>query len=261
MLRKVLWSSLSSLQTGRKGWFFGGAALGLATPVGIQAYEKALMLGWLHPLARLLCWPTSFFLLPINNDALAMLFAYFANSLLYALIAVWLRRASIAVLLVMLLVIWFYVPLSDGMLARLFAQHRQQFEKVIQMSDVDHTLVELTPNRVKTKDEKNYTAVDSEGVLPHKRWDEYRRVLAAAKLQGFYRSPATGQTFLVARASDAFGPFATYYGFLYCRSSRPGLSGYLACREREESMERPEFRYRRLESDWYSYKVFLKWWY
>jgi hypothetical protein len=258
-MQREHWSSLSPIRPGWRSWALGGALLGLTVLLGIRLYEQVWMFGYLHPIFVFAFWPTSpFFYLWTGTSVFLQLAAWFGNAALYAAIAVTLRRASVALVAVLLLLVFSQLPPSDKRLARQFNQHRVDFEKLVSMSNTDQNLTEVTPVRVRTGDDTK-TNVVSQRVdgLPQQRWEEYRRTLNAGQLKGFYRDTSTGQIFLLLRSSHTLGRFGTWYGFLYCPTERPPLGGgYVACSERKESATRSEYRYKRLDSDWYIYEVF-----
>ena len=100
-----------------KAWFFGGAALGLAIPFGMRVYERLLMLGDVRPVVQWLFWPTSLFSLfrhpsTVSGEAILFAFAALSNALLYGLLAKVLRRASIVIVLFVLIAVWISLPPS-----------------------------------------------------------------------------------------------------------------------------------------------------
>ncbi len=124
----------------RKAWFFGGAALGLAIPIAIRVYERVLMLGEVRPIVRWLFWPTSLFLdfgpwTALRWEVLFFWLLILGNALLYGLLAVLLRRASISVAVLLLVASWIVLPPSDTTLRKRFGKHRAELEQLVQMAN------------------------------------------------------------------------------------------------------------------------------
>ncbi len=120
-----------------KAWFFGGAALGLAIPLGMRVYERVLMLGHVRPVALWLFWPTSLFMnfrqsYTVTSDVLLFSLMILCNALLYGLLASVLRRASIGVAALLLIVVWVFLPPSDSALVSRFGEHKDELQRLVQ---------------------------------------------------------------------------------------------------------------------------------
>jgi len=245
-----------------KAWFFGGAALGLAIPLGMRVYERVLMLGHVRPVALWLFWPTSLFMnfrqsYTVTSDVLLFSLMILCNALLYGLLASVLRRASIGVAALLLIVVWVFLPPSDSALVSRFGDHRDELQRLVQMANSDAQVVQIGPSVVKTVDGREYGVSEAQSVLSQARWAEYRRLFQAAGLNdGLYRSPTTGDVFLSAHTLDKIDPVGSYFGYLYCPAINGRLSGSVPCMEGRESVDTGAYRWKKLDSDWYIYEVF-----
>src|SRR5437899_17224 len=156
------------------------------------------------------------------SDVLLFSLMILCNALLYGLLASVLRRASIGVAALLLIVVWVFLPPSDSALVSRFGEHRDELQRLVQMANSDAQFVQIGPSLVKTVDGREYGAPEAQSVLSQARWAEYRRLFQAAGLNdGLYRSPTTGDVFLSAHTLDKIDPVGSYFGYLYC----PAING------------------------------------
>jgi hypothetical protein len=243
-----------------KGWFFGGAALGLAIPFLLRSYEWVWMLGHVRPVVLWLFWPTSFlmdFSRPPGLAAGIVLFVliFLGNALLYGLLAAFLRRAFVALIALLLIVVWILLPPSDRSLAKRFGEHRAELEQLVRMASSDVQLFQIRPSLIMTVDGKEHQASEAQNVLSQSRWAEYRRLFEAAGLSGLSRSPVTAEVFLRVHWSREIDPAGSSLGYLYCPTPK-GLDGSAACTEDQDSAEQGRSRWKKLDSEWYIYEAF-----
>ena len=248
-----------------KAWFVSGVAVGLAVPLGMRIYEGVLMLGHVRPVVLWLFWPTSILYASLSQQvSSATTFTILAcllilgNSLLYGLLAMALRRASIGVVLLLFVAVWILRPPSDDALRKRFAAHRVELERLVVMANSDAQLVQIGPRLVKTVDGKEYGVSEVQTVISESRWAEYLKLLESAGVKdGLYRNAVTGDVFLRAHTLNKFSPLGTY-GYLYCSpvNARRSTPRSVPCVEDRESAETGIYRWKRIDSDWYIYEDF-----
>lgn len=244
-----------------KAWFLGGATLGLAIPFGLRLYERVWMLGRVRPIVLWLFWPTSSFMglsPPSGLTTGIILFAliFLGNALLYGLIAAFLRRASVAVIALLLIAVWILLPPSDSSLVKRFGEHRAELEQLVRMANSDVQLLQIRPSLIMTVDGKEHRTSEAQNVLSQTRWAEYRRLFVVAGLSGLSRSPVTGEVFLRVHWSREIDPVGSSLGYLYCPTPARRLDGSAACTEGQDSAERGGYRWKKLDSEWYIYEAF-----
>ena len=244
-----------------KGWFFGGVALGLTIPIAIRIYERLLMLGGVRPIVRWLFWPTSLFLdfgpwTAQRYEVIFVLLLILGNALLYGLLATVLRRASIGVAILLLVVGWIVLPPSDNTLVKRFAKHRAELEQLVQMANHDGRFILIAPGVIKTVDGKEYGVHDAQSVLAPSRWAEYQRLFKAVGMnEGLNRNEKTGDVFLAAHTLGKTEAVATYFGYLYCTNTGGRPYSFPPCMEGSDSAGGRRYRWRKLDSAWYIYEI------
>ena len=251
-----------------KAWFFSGAALGLAIPIGIRAYdvyERLLLLDGVPPFVQWLFWPTSLFMGFVRSysetvEGILASLIFLGNALLYGVLAATFRRASIGIAAFLLFVAWMALPPSDNTLVKRFGKHRDELEQLVQMANQDAQLNKIGPDLVRTFEGKEYAAHEAEKVLSETRWAEYRRLFKVAGLnEGLYRSKETGEVFLAAHTLGKTDAVATYFGYMFCPDIEARLSNAvpsaLPCTAASDSGRWAGRRWKKLNSEWYIYKV------
>jgi len=245
-----------------KAWFFGGAAVGLALPFGMRVYERVLMLGPVRPIVRWLFWPTSLFLSfsrsSTRTSAVILILTALGNAVLYGCLASLLRRRSLGFALLMLIVVWLFLPPSDTSLRKHFTEHRHDLERLVQMANTDVELSRIAPTVVGTIDGRKFDASGPQNPLSGARWAMYRQLFKAAGLNdGLYKSATGRDIFLSKRELRRLDPVGSSLGYLYCPVVNE-QNGFLPCMEDQESGERGGYRWRRLDSEWYICEVFQR---
>jgi hypothetical protein len=242
-----------------KAWFFGGAALGLAIPIAMRAYdvyEGLLMLDGVPPFVRWLFWPTSFFVEFRYPGLILALLIFFGNALLYGVLAGVLRRASIAIAALLVVVAWMAVPPSDTTLVNRFRKHRRDLEQLVKMANQDSEFAAIRPGLVKTVDGKEYKPHEIHKVLSDGRWGEYRRLFNTVGLnEGLNRDEKTGDVFLAAHTFGKTYSVASYFGFLYCSDATGRAYGFTPCVDGGDSADKHMQRWKKLDSGWYIFEV------
>ena len=245
----------------RKAWFFGGAALGLAIPIAIRVYERVLMLGEVRPIVRWLFWPTSLFLdfgpwTALRWEVLFFWLLILGNALLYGLLAVLLRRASISVAVLLLVASWIVLPPSDTTLRKRFGKHRAELEQLVQMANHDAQFTLIGPGVIKTVEGKEYGVREAQSMMSASRWAEYQRLFKAVGMnEGLNRNEKTGDVFVAAHSLGKTEAVATYFGYLYCADGNERRYSFPPCMERSDSADKRRYRWRKVDSAWYIYEV------
>jgi hypothetical protein len=72
---------------------------------------------------------------------------------------------------------------KDDALIRRFAAHRQEFERLVQMSDTDTRVIRIAPSFTRLKDDWSWPRPDSLLGFSSERWREYRRLFTALHLR------------------------------------------------------------------------------
>jgi hypothetical protein len=244
-----------------KAWFFGGAALGLAIPIGLRVYERLLMLVGVRPIVRWLFWPTSLFFdfgpwTALRSEVTFVLLMILVNALLYALLATMLCRASIAVVVLLFVAAWIALPPSDNTLLKRFGKHRAELEQLVQMANHDAQFIRIGPGLVKTVDGKEYGVHEAQIMLSVSRWAEYQRLFKVVGMnEGLNRNEKTGDVFLAAHTLGKTDAVATYFGYLYCTDATGRPYSFPPCMEGSDSADIRRYRWKRLDSAWYIYEV------
>jgi hypothetical protein len=240
---------------------FRGGCPGLAIPFLLRFYEWVWMLGRVRPIVLWLFWPTSLLMDFSRPRALAtgiilVVLIFLSNALLYGFLAAFLRRAFVAVIALLLIVVWILLPPSDSSLAKRFGEHRAELEQLVRMASSDAQLFQIRPSLIMTVDGKEHRASETQNVLSQTRWAEYRRLFVVAGLSGLSRSPVTGEVFLRVHWSREIDPVGSSLGYLYCPTPARRLDGSAACTEGQDSAERGGYRWKKLDSEWYIYEAF-----
>ena len=247
-----------------KAWFFGGAALGLAVPIGIRVYdlyERLLSLDGVPTFVRWLFWPTSFFVefsspSTLTSGIIIALLIFLGNALLYGLLAAVLRHASIGLAALLLLAAWMALPPSDTTLVKRFVKHKGELEQLVYMANQDAQFAAIGPDLVKTFDGKKYGPDDVPRVLSESRWGEYQRFFKAVGLnEGLNRDVRTGDVFLTAHAFGKTYSVATYFGFLHCSDATGRVYGFTPCVDGSDSADSRRYRWKKIDSGWYIFEV------
>ena len=131
-----------------KRWMIAGAAVGLVSAIGIQAY--GLMLGHVPPVLVFLFWPSGFIVGFYYPTAPIILPAILGNVLMFSAVAAVLGSRFLLLLTVVVIVAWWALPPSDGRLTRQFCQRQSSFEHLDEMSKQDSRIVRICGNEVET---------------------------------------------------------------------------------------------------------------
>lgn len=242
-------------------WFFAGAAVGAAVPLGMRLYERVFMWGYVRPIGEWLFWPTSLLLYVSESQSAtthAVLFftAILSNAILYALVASVLRRGSLAVLAVLIITIWIALPPSERALVSRFSKHRSDLDRLVQLATEDSQLIWVGSSVLKTVDGHQYQSSGSQSVLSAARWAEYRRLLGTTGVHdGISRDPTTGDVFLSMHRSHRVDPAGADFGYVHCAAIPQRTSGSLPCIEDQEFSDKGGYRWKRLDDGWYLYEV------
>jgi hypothetical protein len=244
-----------------KAWFFGGAALGLATPVGIRVYERLLTIGEVRPVVRWLFWPTSLLMdfgpwTALRWEAPFFWLLILGNALLYGLLAALLRRASISVAVLLVVASWIVLPPSDASLLKRFGKHRAELEQLVQMANHDAQFTLIGPGVIKTVEGEEYRVHEAQSMMSASRWAEYQRLFKTVGMnEGLNRNEKTGDVFVAAHSLGKTEGVATYFGYLYCADVNERLYSFPPCMERSDSADKRRYRWRKIDSAWYIYEV------
>ena len=242
-----------------KAWFFGGAGLGLAIPIGIRAYdlyERLLLLDGVPPFVRWLFWPTSFLVEFRYPGVILALLIFFGNALLYGVLAAVFRRASIGIAALLLFLAWLALPPSDTTLVKRFGTPKGELEQLVEMANQDAQFAAIGPVLVKTVDGKEYEPHEVHKVLSDARWGEYQRLFSTVGLnEGLNRDQKTGDVFLAAHTLGKTHFVATYFGFLYCSDATGRVYGFTPCVDGSDSADKHRYRWKKLETGWYIFEV------
>lgn len=235
-------------------WIVAGAVIGLLIPVGIRVYD--LQLGLVPPVIVCLFWPPGFmagFLYPTASLGLP---AILVNALLFGAIAAILRSRFVLLLAVLATIAWWLLPPSDGFLARGFSLHRDMLQALTEMSKRESDIVRITANEVGTADGKTYGMGKSSAILADERWSEYRQQLGALHMTELAIGRGnSGEVFVFAKTPQ-LGVIGSSYGYLYCPEKWDRAIYFLPCSRGDDWGDSGACRYRRLDLNWYIYKVF-----
>jgi hypothetical protein len=213
------------------------------------------------PVVQWLSWPTSLLLdfgpwTALRWEGLFVLLMLLGNALLYGLLAALLRRASIGIAVLLLVVAWIALPPGDNTLVKRFRKHRGELENLVQMANHDSQFAAIGPDLVKMVDGKEYGQDEVHRVLSDARWDEYRRLFNSVGLNaGVNRDEKTGDVFLAAHTFGKTDSVATYFGFLYCSDANARVYGFTPCVDGSDSADKRRYRWKKLDSRWYIFEV------
>jgi len=233
-----------------------GAAVGLVSAIGIQAYGM-LMLGHVPPLLVFLFWPSGFiagyYFLP---TAPLLLPAILGNALLFGAVAAVLRSRFLLLLTVVVIVAWWASPPSDRRLTRQFGQQRSLLQHVVDTANWDSGVVRITATQVEAADGKVYGINDASTVLTNEHWSEYRQQLRALNMTEIvFGREKSGEVFVFSQ-TPKLGMFSSYYGYLYCPGIWDRPIYFVPCGRFNDSQDSRAYRYQRLDRNWYIYETF-----
>jgi hypothetical protein len=156
--------------------------------------------------------------------------------------------------------VMFLNSLLFGLAAR-FARQRQEFERLISKAAETPSITRIGNLEMEDINGTKYKIPDKQSIISPESWREYREAFQKTGMtEGFYRYPATGEMQFVNRPFlSKIGPVETFYGYLYCPPSTPEQHFvHLPCRDRKQEWKNIEYRYKRIDSEWYIVKIFQR---
>ena len=232
-----------------------GAALGLASAVGIRAYE-VLMLGHIPPVLTFLFWPSGFIAGFCYPGTALLLPAILVNALLFGAVAAMFRSRFLLLVAALVIVAWWAVPPSDRRLTKQFGQHRGSLQHLVDISKQDSGILRINANEVGTVEGKVYRFGDASAVLTSERWSEYRQQISDLRvIELAFGRDKSGEVFAFSN-TPKLGIFRSTYGFLYCPEVWDRPIFFVPCSVGGNSGDSSAYHYQRLDRSWYIYKVF-----
>ena len=251
----------------RKIWLLIGAAFGLLIPVLLNVVPH-IAHGWARPLVYFIFEPALLVLQPFSRflqgtaRPLQAFLVMGLDSLPYGLAAAGLRRFFLLLIVVLLAICYIVLPSSDARLERRFLRQRQELERLISKAAETPSITKLGNLEIEDIGGTKYKVADKQTIISPESWRDYREAFQKTGMtEGFYRYPATGEMQFVARPFlSKIGPVETFHGYLYYPPLTLGRdSVYFPCRDRKgEGWDDIEYRYKRIDSEWYIVKSFQK---
>jgi hypothetical protein len=250
----------------RKIWLLIGAAFGLLIPVLLNVVPH-IAHGWARPPVYFIFEPALLALQPFSRflqgtaRPLQAFLTMGLNSLLCGLEAAGLRRFFLVLIVVLLAICYIALPPSDARLERRFVRQRQELERLIAKAAETPSISRIGNLEIEDISGTKYKVADKQTIISPDSWREYREAFQKTRMmEGFYRYPTIGEIQFAARPFlSKVGPVETFYGYLYCPPSPPEQQPvYLPCRDRKPEWEDIEYRYKRIDSEWYVVKIFQR---
>ena len=136
-------------------------------------------------------------------------------------------------------------------------RQRQELERLISKAAETPSITRVGNLENEDISATRYKVADKQTIISPESWREYREAFQKTGMtEGFYRFPATGEMQFVARPFlSKIGPVETFYGYLCCPPSHPEqLPVYLPCRDQKQEWDDIEYRYKPIDSRWYTVK-------
>jgi hypothetical protein len=113
---------------------------------------------------------------------------------------------------------------SDAKLKQLFKQHRNDLERLVQMTDEDWQMSRIAPDFTWRQDTVAWPRPESEWGISKQRWDEYRSIFAQAGIKNGLTRREKSSDIIFFVWTWGIVPAGISVGYLHCGQPQKGYA-------------------------------------